>query len=447
MDKHDPLRYPPGMAVPPRSFYKNIDRLDLGGTVPFDADAVNVIKVKALIDGISSKPLNNAVVVTLGSKITAVGQQGQVAIPEGSRVQTFDFPNGYLLPGLIDSHTHLIFGVPGTSYEEVIDRDSDEIMLLRASKNALTHLNAGVTTLRENGARNKVTFNLREGARRGYVTAPRLLLCGRPVTMSGGHFYWCNQEANGIDGVRTAVRELVRDGADHIKIMASGGGTAITDLRRPSYTVEELKAIVEEAHNMGKLTTAHCLATKSITNALEARVDMIEHAGFIEPDGSYRFQPEIAERIAKQGTYISPTIQTGYRGKEALLAKREHGPLSAEDQQRLDWAKGKCDSQLEFLGRLWKEWQIPIVSGTDAIAAFGDYCIGLELMSAAGMSNMDVIKSSTSINAKALGIGHLVGTVEPGKDADLIVVNKNPLQEIKALRKMSMVMRVGKRIL
>ena len=133
-----------------------------------------------------------------------------------------------------------MFGVAGSSYEDVIDNDTDEVMLLRAAMNAMIHLKAGVTTLRENGARNKVTFNLREGAHRGYVTAPRLLLCGRPVTVTGGHFYWCNQQADGVDDVRAAVRELVKDGADHIKIMASGGGTAITDLRRPSYTVEEL---------------------------------------------------------------------------------------------------------------------------------------------------------------------------------------------------------------
>lgn len=441
------VKYPPGIAVPPQSFYKGINRLVPGGSVPFDPDIVNVIKVKTLIDGTGAKPIQNPVVITKGAKILSIQQGDGAVVPEGPQVHKLDFPNGYMLPGLIDSHAHLIFGVPGSSYEEVIEKDSDEIMLLRSAKNALTHLRAGVTTLRENGARNKVTFNLREGAQRGYVTAPRLLLCGRPVTISGGHFYWCNQEADGVDGVRAAVRELVRDGADHIKIMASGGGTAITDLRRSSYTVEELRAIVDEAHNMGKPTTAHCLATQSIVNALDAGVDMIEHAGFIEPDGSYKFYPNIAERIAKSGTYVSPTIQTGFRGMESLIAKKERGQFSQEDNKRLDWAKGKCESQLEFLGRLWNEWRIPIVSGTDAIAAFGDYCIGLELMAQAGMSNMDIIKASTSLNAQALGIDRVVGTVTPGMDADLIVVDEDPLNDIKALRKMTMVMRVGERIL
>ena len=439
--------YPPGIAVPPQSFYKGLERLEPGGSVPFDPDRINVIEAKALIDGTGAPAIDRPVVITKGRSITVVDRQNQIALPEGPNVNHYSFPDGYLLPGLIDSHTHLMFGVAGSSYEDVIENDTDEVMLLRAAMNAMIHLKAGVTTLRENGARNKVTFNLREGAHRGYVTAPRLLLCGRPVTVTGGHFYWCNQQADGVEGVRAAVRELVKDGADHIKIMASGGGTAITDLRRPSYTVEELRAIVDEAHNMGKPTTAHCLATGSIVNALDAGVDMIEHAGFIEPDGSYRFDPRVAERIANQGTYISPTVQTGYRGMEALLNKQEQEGLTPIEEERLEWAKGKCESQMEFLGKLWTDWQIPIVSGTDAIAAFGDYCIGLEIMAEAGMSNTEVIRSSTSLNAQGIGVGDYVGSVEVGKDADLIVVDKNPLEDIAALRTMTMVMRLGKRIL
>ena len=409
--------------------------------------AVTVIRAKAVIDGTGAKPLKNAAVIIEGSTIKAVERQGQVSIPQGPHVQTLDFPNGYLLPGLLDSHTHLMFGVYGATYEEVIEKDSDEMMLLRATKNALTHLKCGVTTLRDNGARNRITFDLREGARRGYVTAPRLLLCGRPVTLTGGHFYWCNQEADGVEGVRAAVRLLVKEGADHIKIMASGGGTAITDRRRSSYSVEELRAIVDEAHNMGKLTTAHCLATQSLTNALDADVDMIEHAEFIEPDGSRRFHPEIAERIAARGVYVSPTVQTGYRQREALLTKEAEGPLNPAEQERLNGLKAKCESQLDFLGRMWKEWGINMISGTDSIQIFGDYCLGLELMSEAGMSNMDIIKASTSVSARAISVNHLVGTVEPGKEADLVVVDQDPLRDIKALRTMAVVMRAGERIL
>ena len=415
-----------------------------------DIPSTTVIRARTLIDGTGAPPLERPVVVVEDGKITAVGQQGKVQTPQRPGVRELAFPEGHLLPGLIDVHTHLMFGTVGQHgygdgpYETVIERDSDEIMLLRAAHNTHVHLSAGVTTLRDCGARNRITFDLREGARQGLVTAPRLLLSGRPVTITGGHFFWCNGEADGEDGVRDAVRQLVKEGSDFIKIMASGGGTAITDNRKHSYGVGELRAIVEEAHVHGKLTTAHCLATQSMTNALDAGVDMMEHGGFIEPDGSYVFRPEIAERIAQQGMYVSPTVQTGYRGREALLEQARSSRLGAVDSLRLEALEAKCESQLEFLGRLWSEWDVKIVAGTDAIQTFGDYCLGLELQSQAGMSNMDVIMSATSGAARAIGMDGQVGAVTAGKAADLIVVEQDPLEDITALRNMSMVMRDGR---
>ena len=415
-----------------------------------DIPSTTVIRARTLIDGTGAPPLEHPVVVVEDGKITAVGQQGKVQTPQRPDVRELSFPEGHLLPGLIDVHTHLMFGTVGQHgywdgpYETVIERDSDEIMLLRAAHNTHVHLSAGVTTLRDCGARNRITFDLRAGARQGLVTAPRLLLSGRPVTITGGHFFWCNGEADGEDGVRDAVRQLVKEGSDFIKIMASGGGTAITDNRKHSYGVGELRAIVEEAHVHGKLTTAHCLATQSMSNALDAGVDMMEHGGFIEPDGSYVFRPEIAERIAQQGMYVSPTVQTGYRGREALLEQARDSRLGAVDSLRLEALEAKCESQLEFLGRLWNEWEVKIVAGTDAIQTFGDYCLGLELQSQAGMSNMEVIVSATSGAAKAIGMDSQVGAVTAGKAADLIVVERDPLEDISALRNMSMVMRDGR---
>ena len=406
--------------------------------------AQTVIRAKALLDGTGAPPVPNAVVVVEGSRILAVGAQEAVEAPRGPDVRELDFPGGYLLPGLIDAHTHLMFGAGEATYEEVIERDTDQIMLLRAARNAHIHLSAGVTTLRDCGARNQVTFDLRRGVDQGLSLAPRLLLSGRPVTVTKGHFWWCNGEAEGVAGVRKAVRRLVEDGADFIKIMASGGGTAGTDNRRPSFSVKELRAIVDEAHNQGVPTTAHCIATQSIANALEAGVDSIEHATFIEPDGSYRFNPHLAERIARQGVRISPTVQTGYRRREKLLAMRAEGhELAPEDKARLEDLQIKCERQVEFLGRLWSEWGITIVAGTDAISSFGDYCLGLELQVEAGMSTAEVIRSATGVAAQAVGLDHLVGTLEPGKEADLIVVDQDPLEDIRALRSMRMVMQRG----
>ena len=416
-----------------------------------DIPSTTVITAKTLIDGTGGPPLERPIVVVEDGKIMTVGRQGEVQPPHRADVRELAFPEGHLLPGLIDVHTHLMFGTVGQHgyregpYETVIERDTDEIMLLRAAHNTHVHLSAGVTTLRDCGARNRITFDLREGARQGLVTAPRLLLSGRPVTVTGGHFFWCNGEADGEDGVRDAVRQLVKEGPDFIKIMASGGGTAITDNRKHSYGVSELRAIVEEAHVHGKLTTAHCLATQSMINALDAGVvDMMEHVGFIESDGSYVFRPEVAERIAQQEMYVSPTVQTGYRGREALLEQSRNSQLSPMEKLHLEALQAKCESQLEFLGRLWSEWDVKIAAGTDAIQTFSDYCLGLELQSQAGMSNMEVIKSATSGAAKAIGMDSQIGAVAAGKAADLIVVEQDPLEEISALRNMTMVMREGR---
>ena len=138
-----------------------------------------------------------------------------------------------------------------------------------------------MTTLRDAGARNRVTFDLRSGVDAGLVRSPRLLLCGRPLTITGGHFWWCHGEADGVDGVRTAARRLLKEGADFIKIMASGG--AAHDSWCSSYTVAELEAAVTAAHEVGKKTMAHCLGADSIARAVEAGLDQIEHLNFLHP--------------------------------------------------------------------------------------------------------------------------------------------------------------------
>src|SRR5687768_15808694 len=166
--------------------------------------------------------------------------------------------------------------------------DSDDLMLVRAVRNCRLHLRAGVTTIRDCGARNRTTLSLREAAGHGLFPSPRLLVSGPPITQTGGHFWWCNGEADGIDGVQRQARLLLREGVDFLKIMASGGGTLGTDQGRATYTPEEIAAAVREAHHAGKLTTAHCLAAESVANAVDGGIDQVEHINFIHPDGSRR---------------------------------------------------------------------------------------------------------------------------------------------------------------
>jgi imidazolonepropionase-like amidohydrolase len=392
-----------------------------------------------LVDGLSAAAIQDGAVLVEGDRIVGVGPAGHVEAPPGESVDELSFPDGTLMPGLIDVHAHLTFGTAGRTYEEVMSEDSDDLMLVRAVRNCQIHLKAGVTTIRDCGARNRTTLSLRDAAAHGLFPSPRLLVSGPPITQTRGHFWWCNGEADGVDGVREQARKLLEAGVDFLKIMASGGGTKGTDQSRASYAPAEIAAAVHEAHHVGKLTTAHCLSADSVANAVEGGIDQVEHINFIQPDGSRRFDLSVAEQIVEKGIYVSPTIQTGYRQIERL---REQTGMTADDQARLADLEYKLETKLRFVNR-FRELGARIVMGTDAIATFGDYTVGLELLVRAGLSPMEVIQSATSIAADAIGLGSAVGTLEPGKGADVIVVNGDPTADIRATSSVALVMRAG----
>jgi imidazolonepropionase-like amidohydrolase len=400
---------------------------------------MKIFRAETLIDGSGGEPLRNMEIVVEDNVIQEIVPAGLT--PRPAEAQVYERPGATVLPGLIDVHLHLMFGTGPRTYEDVIANDSDDLMLLRGARNAYLHLRAGVTTCRDCGARNNVTFVLREAARAGLFLSPRLHVSGRPLTVTGGHFWWCNEEADGVDGVRAATRRLLKDGADFIKIMASGGGTRGTDASRASYTVEEMAAAVSEAHQVGKKTTAHCLAAESVGRAVDAGLDQIEHFNFIHPDGSRVFDERAAERILERGIVLSPTIQTGYRQIERLQAKGD--ALTPEERQQLDDNLYKLDTKLDFIRRFY-EMGAPIVAGTDAIQVFGDYAIGLELLHRAGLSPMDVIVAATGGAARAMGVEAEVGTVRPGLLADLVYLDGDPLADVRAMGRVLGVVQNGR---
>lgn len=388
---------------------------------------MHIFRADTLIDGSGGEPRRNMEIVVEDGRIREIAPAGLTPRPPDARV--YERPGATVLPGLIDVHLHLMFGTGPRSYEDVIEHDSDDLMLLRGARNAYVHLRAGVTTCRDCGARNKVAFALREAANAGFFLSPRLHVSGRPLTITGGHFWWCNEEADGVDGVRVATRQLLKEGADFIKIMASGGGTRGTDASRASFTVEEMAAAVAEAHQVGKKTTAHCLAAESVGRAVDAGLDQIEHFNFMHPDGSRVFDGAVAERILERGIVLSPTIQTGYRQIERLQEKGS--TLTPQERKHLDGNLHKLDTKLEFIRR-FHEMGAPIVAGTDAIQEFGDYAIGLELLHRAGLSPMDVVVAATSGAAQAMGVADEVGTLRPGMTADLVYLDGDPLSDIRA---------------
>ncbi len=391
-----------------------------------------------VVDGRSGQALDGYVVDTEDSRIVHIAPEDEPP-PADAEIQEVQLPGCTLLPGLIDVHAHLTFGTPGRSYEQVMREDSDDLMLVRAVRNCQLHLAAGVTTVRDCGARNRTTLSLRDAAQLGLFPAPRLLVSGPPLTMTGGHFWWCNGEADGVAGVQRQARWLLKQGVDFLKIMASGGGTVGTNQARASYSVDEIAAAVHEAHRVDKLTTAHCLAAEGLANAVEAGIDQVEHINFIQPDGSRRFDHAVADRIVERNIYVSPTIQTGYHQLERLASRSD---LSKGERRQLDDLQYKLDTKLDFVRR-FHQMGARIVAGTDAIATFGDYAIGLELLQRAGMPHMAVIQAATRVAAEAIGIGASVGTIEVGKGADLVACTGNPLDDIRCLNDVVMVLRAG----
>ena len=381
---------------------------------------MKVITCGTCIDGTGAPAIQNAIILVEGATIRAVGEEGTVDVPRGRDIETIDCSQLTVLPGLIDSHLHLALGAGGF-YEEMFAH-SDAHLLLTGFVNARSVLDAGITTLQDLGTRNRVAFDLRDAAATGLLQAPRMRLSGRAITMTGGHFYFCNAVADGVEAVRRTARQLIADGADVIKVMASGGGTRITDRRRASYSVEELRAATEVAHSAGKTAVAHCHATQAILNALDAGFDVIEHCSFLEPDGPYpghRFQEDVARAIVKAGVLVDHLLPTTVDPVELAYKFENFAGLRRAGVQML---AGTDDLFLDLMG------QLPFV---------------LELMVRGGMTPMEALVSATSKPAQAMGLDGLIGTVERGKEADLIAVRGNPLEDIRTLNSTSMVMKGG----
>jgi imidazolonepropionase-like amidohydrolase len=382
---------------------------------------LKVITCGTCIDGTGAPAIKNAVILVEGSKIRDIGEEREVDVPRGHGVEEIDCSTMTVLPGLIDSHIHLALGA-GSFYEEMFAH-SDAHLLLTGFVNARSVLDAGITTVKDLGTRNRVAFDLREASETGLIQTPRLLLSGRAITMTGGHFYFCNAVADGYEEVRKTARRLIAEGADVIKVMASGGGTRITDRRRSSYSVEELRGATDVAHSAGKTAVAHCHATQAILNALDADFDVIEHCSFLEPEGEHpghAFREDIAREIAKAGVLVDHVIPTKLDPIELEYKFENFVGLRRAGVQML---AGTDDLFLDLMG------QLPFV---------------LELMVRGGMTPMEALLSATSKPAEAMGLDALIGTVEKGKEADLIAVKGNPLEDIRALASTALVMKGGK---
>jgi imidazolonepropionase-like amidohydrolase len=400
---------------------------------------VTVLRAARLFDGRSDKLESPGVVVVTGRKIVAVGPAAEV--PEGATV--IDLGDATLCPGFIDAHTHLT-GQMGDDFNkylvEGLRREVAEQAIYAASYARKT-VEAGFTTVRNLGAAELIDVGLRNGIDRELVPGPRMLVACYALGAIGGHSDESGFRhdlfpqhgtsrgiATGPDGFRAAVRTMVKHGADVIKFSASGGVLSLADaVDTPQLTPEEMAALVDEAHRLGKKVAAHCHGDRAAREAIRAGVDSIEHGSFLEP--------ETLRLIASRGMYLVPTLMAGH-WLEGRLDK--YPPEIA--------AKGRAAIKaVDGMFREAVKAGVKVGFGTDA----GVYPHGLNarefaLMAGLGMRPIDALKSATSVDAELLGLSARLGTLEAGKLADLVAVPGDPTEDITATERVSFVMKEGR---
>lgn len=391
-----------------------------------------LISAARLIDGRGGVPLEPGRVLIDGARIVAVGRD----LEPPDHAERLDFPSATILPGLIDCHVHLADA--GVADPQESARDDDAMRVLRLSQHAARTLRAGVTTVRDVGGRHHLEFGFRRGVEAGLAISPRLVLCGKIISMTTpGAEMWPGmyRQADGPWEITKAVREQVKAGADAIKVMATGAIMAPANERpgQAQYRQHELDAVTETAHALGRRVAAHAHGIEGIRNAVAAGVDTIEHGTYLHED------PKVAAQMAERGIALVPTLKAG-----ALLADPPGPGIPAEIVEKAREARDHTGQSF----RVAMEAGVPIAMGTDAATSFnqhGENADELGLMVEAGMSPMQAIVAATATAARALGRDHELGTLQQGRLADLIVVSGNPLLDVTVLRQLPMAVFLGGR--
>ena len=403
------------------------------------------LRAAHLIDGKSDTPVNNAVVLIEGTKITAIGSN--LLVPTGTTV--IDLGDLTLLPGLIDVHTHLLLDMDGTNLTQqdlgllgIVATQSTAERALVGAKLGREDLEAGITTVRDvgnSGVNGDVA--LRDAINRGWVPGPRIVAATRALAAQGGQFGWIIPEAqhlieqeyvilHGPESARQAVRQALYDGANCIKVIVNGSPADVT--------LDEMKAVVEEAHTAGVKVAAHAIGNKATRIAAEAGVDSIEHAYTVEDD--------TLKMMAAKHIFLVPTDGTVQEFMDMEFGSRQ---LTAEERQEAEARfKGYVDGNRDRLQRAIK-FGVPIAAGSDRYLSIPGETRGqvsLRLYDAyieEGMTPLQIIHAATSSAAELLGWQSKIGTLEAGRLADIIAVPGDPLMDAKALKHAKFVMKDG----
>ena len=402
-------------------------------TDELETQSLIYVTASAMVDVLEGELVQNPVLVIEEGTIKSVGTSGSIIIPEAATVYNLDGQT--IMPGMIDMHVHITSDPVRT-----VRNSQEQQQVIRGVVNAQKTLMAGFTTIRNVGASRYTDVALRDAINAGVIEGPRMYVSGPPVGIIGGHCSddtYSPPEANSFGAnvatgpyeMRAKVRTNIKYGVDLIKTCSTGGVFSKgTLLGAPQGTVEELTAIVDEAHMRGLKVASHAHGTVGIKNAIVAGVDTIEHASFLDD--------ETIKLAKRNGTFLSMDIyNTEYtlsRGKangvseESLNKEREVGTVQRESFTNAVKAGVK------------------VVLGSDAaIYPHGDNAKQLSRMVRFGMSNSQALRATTSLAAEALGRENELGQLRAGYKADIIAVSGNPLDDVSALESVEFVMKEG----
>jgi len=373
-------------------------------------------------------------VVVEDGKITSSGPAAEVKAPAGA--VRIELPNATLLPGLIDAHTHLTFD-PKFGYERLAISVPREALI--GAKNARLTLLAGFTTVRNVGASDFTDVALRDAVNAGDVPGPRMLVSGPALSITGGHCdnnmlpfeYHATEDgvADGIAAVQHKVRENIKYGSDLIKVCATGGVLSLGDNPQASqYTLEEMKAIVADAHRLGRKVAAHAHGAEGIRWAAEAGVDSVEHGSYIDDAG--------IAAMKEHGTYLVPTLYIGDWMIENAEATHLPAPLLAKAKEVIPAARKNIAHAFAS--------GVKVAFGTDAaVYPHGLNAHEFAVMVKLGLTPLQAIQAATLNAADLLGWSGKVGTLEPGAWADVIAVDGDPIKDVTTLEHVKFVMKGG----
>ena len=389
----------------------------------------------------SGENMTNATIVVEGNKIARI-ERGFSIAPAGTEV--VDLKNNTVLPGLIDCHVHIEWEQSRSSYNERYTLNPADIAY-KAAVYARRTLDIGFTTVRDLGGTG-VNIGLRNAINSGWAIGPRIITAGRALSITGGHgdattgarfdlFDPPGPEmgiADGPEECRAAVREQIKLGADCIKVCATGGVLSLArDGTLPHYAQDELTTIVQTARDLGVVVAAHAHGDDGMRRAVEAGVVSIEHGTFMSE--------ATMDAMIKHGTFLIPTLTAGQAVSDSALYAKGFFPEVVRKK-----AIEICPQLKATAGKAYKKG-VKIAFGTDSgVSPHGKNNLEFGLMSEAGMKNVDILRAATLDAATLLRMNDRIGSLEPGKLADIVAVEGNPLDDIRAMLKVVFVMKDGK---